>query len=351
MIGDPGGRDSERSLLPKTEVERAVGKIREQARRFLDFDCGETSAEVVNNIDWTEELGAIDYLRDIGKHFSVNEMIRKESVRRRLEDADQGISYTEFSYMLLQSYDFVVLNRRYNCTIQLGGSDQWGNITAGIDLVRRMEAGRAYAMTFPLVTRADGTKFGKSAGAAIWLDSGRTSPYRFFQFWRNTADDDVMKFIRMFTFLGARQIQTLEKEHRKDPGLGLAQVTLAREMTRLVHGDDGLAAAERITDALFAGGLEELGETDFAQLALDGMDASRLKGPTLVDALVESGLASTPRGKVTRGQARKLIRGNGISVNGRLAVEEEMRLTPERALYGKYFVIRKGKKSHHLVVI
>lgn len=351
MIGDPGGRDSEREMMPREAVESAAAKIREQASRFLDFDCGATSAEVVNNIEWTEPLGVIDYLRDIGKHFSINSMIQKESVRRRVEDPNQGISYTEFSYMLLQSYDFVVLNRRYGCTIQMGGNDQWGNITAGIDLVRRMEGKQAHAITFPLVTRADGTKFGKSSGGAVWLDSARTSPYSFFQFWRNTADDDVMKFIRIFTFLDAGEIRALEKEHEGDPGKRVAHTSLAREMTRLVHGEDGLAAAERITDALFTSRLDGLGEPDLAQLALDGMDATRMNEPTLVAALVESGLASTPRGEVTAGQARKLILGNGVSVNGEKATDVDMALTRERALHGKYFIIRKGKKHHHLVVV
>ncbi len=351
MIGDPGGRDSERELQPKDVVENATEKIRAQASRYLDFDCGDTSAEVVNNIEWTQQLSVIDYLRDIGKHFSINAMIQKESVRRRVEDPNQGISYTEFSYMLLQSYDFVVLNQRYDCTIQMGGSDQWGNITAGIDLIRRMEGKQAHAITYPLVTKSDGTKFGKSSGGAIWLDPEMTSPYSFYQFWRNTADDDVINFIRIFTFLETQEIQALEKEHAADPGRRVAHSALAQEMTRMVHGDDGLAAAERITQALFKNQLADLSESDLAQLALDGMESTEMDTPTLIDALVESGLAVTPRGEVTVGQARKLVQGNGVSVNGEKVSDIELVLDAGGALFGRYFVVQKGKKNHHLVVL
>ena len=256
MIGDPGGRDSERELQSAEVVERKLAKIRAQASRFLDFDCGETSAVVVNNADWTKSLSVIDYLRDIGKYFSVNAMIQKESVRRRIEDDSQGISYTEFSYMILQSYDFVVLNRQYDCTIQMGGSDQWGNITAGIDLVRRMESKQAYAITYPLVTKSDGTKFGKSSGGAIWLNPEMTSPFSFYQFWINAADSEVINYLKVFTFLSEIELGVLAKSHDSDPGQRTAQVALAREITRLVHGETGLNAAERITAALFSNSLE-----------------------------------------------------------------------------------------------
>lgn len=352
MIGDPGGRDSERELQSLETVERQLERIREQAKQFLDFDCGEASAVVVNNMDWTRNLTVIDYLRDIGKHFSVNAMIQKESVRRRIEDDSQGISYTEFSYMILQSYDYAILNRDYGCTIQMGGSDQWGNITAGIDLIRRMGGGQTYAITYPLITKSDGTKFGKSSGGAIWLDPQMTSPFSFYQFWRNTADADVMNYLRIFTFLSDERLTELEVSNQQDPGKREAQIALAQEVTRLVHDEEGLEAAERITAALFSNKLTELSSEDLGQLALDGMEVTNVSsGAQITDILVESGLAVTPRGEVTIGQARKLIQGNGVSVNGEKAVDTEMILEKANALHGKYFIIQKGKKNHHLVVM
>ena len=352
MIGDPGGRDSERQLLSAEVVERQLDRIRSQASQFLDFDCGGTSALVVNNADWTRDLSVINYLRDIGKYFSVNAMIQKESVRRRIEDASQGISYTEFSYMVLQSYDFVVLNRDYDCTIQMGGSDQWGNITAGIDLVRRMESKQAYAITYPLVTKSDGTKFGKSSGGAIWLNPEMTSPFSFYQFWVNTADTDVMKYLKIFTFFARDELAALSAAHESDPSQRAAQIGLAQAMTRLVHGESGLEAAERITGALFSNSLGELAADDFGQLAQDGMrSATGADGVSLVDVLVSSGLAVTPKGEVTVGQARKLIQGNGVSVNGVKQADIDLKLTSEAALFGRFFVIQKGKKNHHLLVL
>ena len=352
MIGDPGGRDSERELQSAEVVERKLAKIRAQASRFLDFDCGETSAVVVNNADWTKSLSVIDYLRDIGKYFSVNAMIQKESVRRRIEDDSQGISYTEFSYMILQSYDFVVLNRQYDCTIQMGGSDQWGNITAGIDLVRRMESKQAYAITYPLVTKSDGTKFGKSSGGAIWLNPEMTSPFSFYQFWINAADSEVINYLKVFTFLSEIELGVLAKSHDSDPGQRTAQVALAGEITRLVHGETGLNAAERITAALFSNSLNELAKADLEQLAQDGMPSSSASGNVaLVDVLVSSGLAVTPKGEVTAGQARKLIQGNSVTVNGEKQVDVDLTLTNEGALFGRFFVIQKGKKHHHLLVL
>ena len=352
MIGDPGGRDSERELQSPEKVERKLARIREQAAQFLDFDCGDTSAVIVNNMDWTLDLTVIDYLRDIGKHFSVNAMIQKESVRRRLEDDSQGISYAEFSYMILQSYDFAILNRDYDCTIQMGGSDQWGNITAGIDLIRRMGGGQTYAITYPLITKADGTKLGKSSGGAIWLDPQMTSPFSFYQFWRNTADGDVMNYLRVFTFLSEERLRALEASNLENPGGREAQIALAREVTRLVHDEAGLEAAERITTALFSNRLTDLSADDLGQLAQDGMDVTHIVGEALLtDVLVEAGLAATPRGEVTLGQARKLIQGHGISVNGDKADDIEMILTRSDALHGRYFIVQKGKKNHHLVVV
>ena len=351
MIGDPGGRDSERELQPMDVVAQQTESIQRQAESYLDFDCGANSAIVVNNMEWTGSLSAIDFLRDVGKHFSINAMIQKESVRRRVEDPDQGISYTEFSYMVLQSYDFVVLNQTYDCTIQMGGSDQWGNITAGIDLIRRMSGNQAHAVTYPLVTKSDGTKFGKSSGGAIWLDPSQTSPFSFYQFWLNTNDDDVIRFLKIFTFLEDADVHNLVTVNQENPGAREAHKTLAQEVTRLVHGVQGLEAAERITAALFQNNLSDLDETDFQQLALDGMAATHLTQPTLMDALVDSGLATTPNGDVTRGQARKLIQGNSVSVNGTKETDIERELSREQAFFGRYFVLQKGKKNHHLIVL
>ncbi|MCB1646458.1 MAG: tyrosine--tRNA ligase [Pseudomonadales bacterium] len=353
MIGDPGGRTSERELKPADVVKAFVAKIREQAAAFLDFDCGDTSAIVVDNAEWTEQMTVIDYLRDIGKHFSVNNMIQKETVRRRLEDESQGISYTEFSYMILQSYDYVVLNKRYNCTIQMGGSDQWGNITSGMDLIRRMNSEQAFAITYPLITNSDGTKFGKSMGNAVWLDPARTSPYAFYQFWMNAADADVVHYLRIFTFLEADKLAELEAAHEEDPGRRFAHRALAEETTRLVHGEEGVAAAQRISEALFRNSLDQLEEGDLAQLSQDGLPASVIQADTiaLAQVLVDAGLAVTPNGEVTMGQARKLIKSNAVSVNGQKVGDEAFELTRADALFGRYHIVQKGKKNHHMIVM
>ena len=352
MIGDPGGRVDERELKTAAVVADFVEKIRAQASRFLEFDCGKNSAILVDNAEWTQELGVIDYLRDIGKHFSVNTMVQKESVRRRLEDDALGISYTEFSYMILQAYDFVVLHRRYDCSIQMGGSDQWGNIISGMDLIRRMEGKQAYAITYPLITGADGTKLGKSVGNSVWLDADKTSPFRFYQFWRNCADEDVMRFLKIFTFLDQTTLTLLHEEHDQDPGKRTAQVSLAGEVTRLVHGENGVEAASRITDALFSGSLDKLSATDLGQLALDGLPSTKIETEEvgILEVLVESGLAVTPRGEVTRGQAKKLIKSKAVSVNGAKITSEDMCLSKDNALHGRFHLVQKGKKQHHLVV-
>ena len=352
LIGDPGGRNSERDLKPTEVVQDYVEKIRVQASQFLDFDCGETSAIVVDNAEWTKDLTAIGFLRDIGKHFSVNAMINKESVRRRIEDDSSGISYTEFSYMILQAYDFVILNRRFDCTIQMGGSDQWGNITSGLDLIRRIENKQAYALTYPLLTKSDGSKFGKSAGGAVWLNATKTSPYTFFQFWRNADDQDVLNFLKVFTFLDLSEIEILQQGMVQDPGMRLPQIRLAEEVTRLVHGEEGLLAAQRISEALFSNAIQSLGESDLAQVALDGLPVTNISVPetSLTDVLVTSGLAVTPKGEVTVGQARKLIKSNAVSVNGEKVLDEATLLTMGSALFGKYVIVQKGKKNHHLVV-
>ena len=349
IIGDPSGRDSERELLSREAVEKQMKSIRLQASEFLDFDCGQNSALLVNNLDWISEINVIDYLRDIGKYFSVNSMMQKESVRRRIANDSQGISYTEFSYMILQSYDYLVLNRKHECTIQIGGSDQWGNITAGIDLIRRAEGRSAFAITYPLITRADGTKLGKSTGGSIWLDKKKTPPFEFYQYWLNVSDQEALQYLALFTLLGTDELLKLSVEHQKNLGNRTAQKRLAAEVTSLVHGKDQLRQAERITAALFESKIEALQEEDFEQLSLDGLQKSFLEEDrTLLSALVSSGLAQTPRGDVTIGQARKLIQGNSISVNGKKIANTEERLEKANAFYGKYFLVQKGKKTHHL---
>lgn len=351
MIGDPGGRTTERQLNSAEVVEAYVDKIKEQASRFLDFDCGDNSAIVVNNADWTRDVTLIDFLRDVGKHFSVNAMMQKESVRRRLEQDGSGISFTEFSYMVLQSYDFAVLNDKYDCTLQIGGSDQWGNITSGMDLIRKMAGKHAFAMTYPLMLNADGTKFGKSTAGAPWLDKDKTSPFAFYQFWLNSTDADVIEYIKFFTFIDSEERARIVAAHQQDPGMRVAHIALAEEVTRLVHGEEGLQSAERITEAMFTNRIGILAEDDLRQLSLDGLPCTRKAGPEalLTELLVESGLAVTPRGEITMGQARKLIKSNAISVNGEKIDDLELLLSPQTALFGCFHILQRGKKNHHLV--
>jgi len=342
MIGDPSFKSKERKLNSLEVTAEWTGKIRDQLSRFIDFDCGENSAVVVNNLDWTENVGVLDFLRDIGKHFSVNAMIQKESVKQRIEREGEGISYTEFSYMILQAYDFAKLNEMHDCTLQIGGSDQWGNITAGIDLTRRLNQQQVYGLTLPLVTKADGGKFGKTEEGTIWLDPARTSVYAFYQFWINTADADVYTFLRYFTFLAPSEIDAIEEADKAAQGRPEAQGILAREATRLVHGEDGLAAAQRISDALFSGDISALTEEDFGQLKQDGMPSSLLEGETLVEALVQTELASSNK------MAREFITNGAVSVNGEKAEDPASQLDWSEAFFGKYFLLKRGKKLFHL---
>lgn len=351
LIGDPSFKAQERSLNTPEVVAGWVEKIRAQVSRFIDFDCGDSSAIVVNNLDWTRDLNVLDFLRDVGKHFSVNNMINKESVKQRIQREGEGISFTEFSYMLLQSMDFSELYKRYDCSLQIGGSDQWGNITGGVDLTRRQHRGRVYGLTLPLVTKADGTKFGKTESGTIWLDARRTSPYAFYQFWLNTADADVYKFLRYFTFIGIDEIDEIEAADRERAGRPEAQGILAREVTRLVHGDEGLAAAERISRALFSGEIAELSAGDLEQLRLDGLPSSILPeawgGQSLINLLVDAGMA--PSGKPVKdalGRNAVLVNGEavGMDSNG----DPQSVFTATRALAERFFIVRLGKKKYHL---
>lgn len=351
LIGDPSFKADERKLNSQAVVEGWVDCLKKQVSRFIDFDCGENSAIVVNNLDWTKDVDVLSFLRDVGKHFSINAMIQKESVKQRIEREGSGISFTEFSYMVLQSYDFAELNKRYNCTIQIGGSDQWGNITGGIDLTRRMNRQQVFGVTLPLVTKSDGTKFGKTESGTIWLDPKKTSQYAFYQFWINTADADVYKFLHYFTFLDDKTITQIEVEDEQAQGRRSAQAILAKEVTQIVHGEEGLEAATRITKALFSDAFNELSKDDLAQLALDGLPTTRLEKEEgqLIDLLVETGLALTPRGEVTIGQARKLIQSNAISVNGEKITDIEAQITSASGYFGQYHILKKGKKVFHLI--
>ncbi|WP_163832419.1 tyrosine--tRNA ligase [Spartinivicinus ruber] len=351
LIGDPSFKAAERKLNTPDVVASWTDKIKQQVSQFIDFDCGWNSAEVVNNLEWTQNLNVLSFLRDIGKHFSVNAMIAKESVKQRIDRDGSGISYTEFTYMILQSYDFAELYSRYNCTVQIGGSDQWGNITGGIDLSRRMHQAQTYGLTLPLVTKADGTKFGKTETGTIWLDSAKTSQYAFYQFWINTADADVYRFLRYFTFLSEEEIRAIETEDAKAEGAKSAQRILAQEVTKLVHGEEGVNAAKRISDALFAGDISNLSESDLSQLALDGMPTTVIKEESkqLTELLVDTGLALTPRGQVTVGQARKFIKENAISVNGQKITDQEAIISSISGMHGKYHLLKRGKKVFHLV--
>ncbi|TNF08670.1 MAG: tyrosine--tRNA ligase [Gammaproteobacteria bacterium] len=352
LIGDPSFKAQERKLNTPDVVGGWVERIRSQVSQFIDFDAGDCSAEVVNNLDWIGGIDLLSFLRDVGKHFSVNNMVNKESVKQRLDREGAGISYTEFTYMLLQSYDFAELNKRYQCTLQLGGSDQWGNITGGIDLTRRLNGNQVFGMTLPLVTKADGTKFGKTETGTIWLDAAKTSPYAFYQFWINSADADVYKFLRYFTFLPIGEIEEIEQVDAETEGRKSAQGILAREVTRLVHGDAGLMAAERITEALFSGGLDSLTENDLEQLKQDGMPASDLSvsdldGKPLTTLLTECGLAKAGR-EVKDALGRSAVLVNGIAKDESDNLRACECFSPGGALYGRFFMVKMGKKKHHL---
>jgi tyrosyl-tRNA synthetase len=350
MIGDPSGKATERSLLTVEQVETNVAGIRTQLSRFLDFDDASTPARLVNNAEWLTRLSAIEFMRDVGKYFTVNYMLAKESVKRRSE-SDEGISYTEFSYLLLQSYDFLVLHDRFKCTLQLGGSDQWGNITAGVDLIRRLRGTKVHGLVMPLITTASGAKFGKTEAGAVWLDPKLTSPFRFYQFWLNTDDGDAGRYLRYFTFLDRATIEALEETTRTSPESREAQRALAREVTRLVHGDDHVTRAERASGVLFGEDITTLPADDVLSV-FDDVPSSTVTAGTLagdgvpvVDLLASSGLTAS------KGEATRLIRGGGVYVNNRRVTDEKARLRSSDAIEGRLFVLRKGAKQNHLVKI
>lgn len=347
MIGDPSGRTSERTLNEENVVHGFAKSLRNQLARLLDFEEGENAAVARNNYDWLSKLTIIDFLRDAGKHFTVNYMLAKDSVSSRIE---QGISYTEFSYMLLQSYDFAQLYKEENCTLQIGGSDQWGNITAGLEFIRRSreheeEDVKAFGLTVPLITKADGTKFGKTAGGAVWLDAKKTSPYEFYQFWFNTDDRDVVKFLKYFTFLSLDEIAELEKAVKTSPEKREAQKTLAEEMTKFVHGEDALQQAINISNALFTGDIKELTVDEMKQGFKD-VPSHTLESDEpigLVDLLVESKISSSKR------QAREDINNGAIYINGERTKDLKKMITRDDAIERQFIVIRRGKKRYFLI--
>ncbi|QEY27055.1 tyrosine--tRNA ligase [Neisseria zalophi] len=355
MIGDPSFKAVERSLNTAETVAGWVEKIRNQLKPFLSFE-GENAAIMANNYDWFGGMNCLDFLRDIGKHFSVNAMLNKESVKQRIERDDVGISFTEFAYALLQGYDFAELNNRHGTVLQIGGSDQWGNITGGIDLCRRLNKVTAYGLTLPLVTKADGTKFGKTEGGAVWLSAEKTSPYQFYQFWLKVADADVYKFMKYFTFLSVEDIDAIEAKDKASGTKPEAQRILAEEMTRLIHGEAALEAAQRISENLFAEDQSSLTEADFGQLALDGLPAFEVSGnPNVVETLVRAGLAASNK------EARGFLNSGAVMLNGKAAVKNNADHAPEKPddaylitddfkRFGKYTIIRRGKRNHALLV-
>lgn len=360
MIGDPSFKAQERSLLTSDQIDRNLAGITRVISHFLKLD-GSNPALIVNNAEFYQGVSYIDFLRDVGKHFTINHMLAKESVRARLEDRDHGISYTEFSYMLLQAYDFFVLNEKQRCRLQIGGSDQWGNITAGTELIRRMRAahvtssnhpitqGEVYGLTHPLVMKADGTKFGKSEQGTIWLDSHRTSPYQLYQYFIGTADADVVMFLKFFSFLPHERIQELEESVKAAPEKRQAQSALARELVTLVHGPEELARAEKATQSLFGSEIRDLDGPTLLQVMSGAPATSKARaslqspGWPLIDALVESGLCSS------KGAARKDIAGGGVYVNNARATDPAATITSTDLIADRYLVLRKGKKTYHLV--
>ena len=340
LIGDPSFKGDERRLQDVDTVQRWCQSIQIQLAKLLDVG-GATGALLVDNRDWTAPLDLVGFLRDIGKHFSVNSMVARDSVRARLERDEIGISFTEFSYMLLQANDFLELYRRHRCTVQIGGSDQWGNIVSGVDLIRRILNQTAFGVTMPLVTRSDGKKFGKSEAGAIWLDETMTSPYSFYQFWINVSDTDLQKLLRYFSFKPLRQVEDLLIASAEEPQKRIGQRELAREITGLIHGAEATQSAERIAHALFRCRIEDLNGSDLAQLELDGLASVVLKPDEndILSAAVASGLVAS------KGVGRRLIESGGISVNGRLVVSLNERLDRESALLGRYHLLRRGKKA------
>ncbi len=353
LIGDPSFRSAARDLEDADTIAQNAAAIRKQIGALLGEEGATLS--ILDNREWTAELKLLDFLRQVGRHFSVNEMIRREAVQQRLQRSQSGISLAELCYMTLQAYDFAHLQRHFDCLLQIGGSDQWGNITAGLDLVRRLNGARAYAFTLPLLTKEDGSKFGKTSAGTIWLAAQRTSPYAFYQFWLNSSDQDAPRLLRYLSDRPLEEIDALAGAASATEDDGAAprrmQEALAAEITERIHGRQGLEGALRVSQALFAGSCAQLSGADLGQLELDGLEVTRLEGSvkSLDEILMETGLALTPQGISSLGQARKLIRAKAVRVNDQVVDEVQSKLRRQDALHGKYHVLRRGKKLFHLL--
>ncbi len=348
-IGDPSGKAQERQLLTREVLKANIAAVKAQLTRLLDFESAVNPARLVDNADWTAPVSFLEFLRDIGKHFTVNQMVAKESVRARMEDRDVGISYTEFSYMLLQAFDFFHLCREHDCELQIGGSDQWGNITAGIELTRKKLGRTVYGLTLPLITNADGSKFGKTVAGAIWVDSRRTSVYRFYQFWINTDDRDAVRYLKYFTFLTLDEIASLEAKHQANPGAREAHRALARAVTDLVHGPAATQEAVRASEILFGGNLEGITEGTFNEIVGEvptkEIELARLDGAgvPLVELLVHAGLCPS------KGQARKDLEGGGVNINNVRVADAARSVTRADLLFARHVLLRKGKKNYVVI--
>lgn len=350
MVGDPSGKSEERNLLDETTLNHNLAGVKKQLEKFLDFNPSlPNKAELVNNYDWFKNMSFLTFIRDVGKHITVNYMSAKDSVKKRLE-GENGMSFTEFTYQLVQGYDFYWLYANKNCKLQMGGSDQWGNITTGTELIRRKSGGEAFAFTCPLLTKADGGKFGKTEKGNVWLDPEKTTPYQFYQFWLNAADTDAEKWIKIFTFLTREEVSALGARHQLDPGARLLQKTLARHVTTFVHGEEGYRKALADTEKMFANAsapAESLSEEDLQ--SLEGVErfnyAAAQLGVDVVSFLAESGIIAS------KGEARKLIQGGGISINRRKVEDAKLPVDASLLLHGKYLLVQKGKKNYYLVTV
>jgi len=350
MIGDPSGKSQERKLLSKEEIESNLEGIKEQLSKFLDFKSKVNPAKLVNNADWLTRISLMEFLRDVGKHFSVNEMLAKESVRTRIEK-EQGISFTEFSYSLLQSYDFLMLYDLYKCTLQMGGSDQWGNITSGIDLIRRLRSVEAYGLVFPLITTSSGVKFGKTESGTIWLDPKLTSPYKFYQYWFNTDDRDVVQYLKFFTLLSSKEIEELEIATKETPEKRSAQTVLAKEVTKMLHGETALNQAIKASKIFFGGTISDVSAEELLDIFSDvpSVEIPRDKfsgeGMPLIELMVAAGASKS------KGEARRAIQGGGIYLENIRVNDVDKKVTMEDAVHGKFIIIRKGARNYWMVKI
>ncbi|SFR38625.1 tyrosyl-tRNA synthetase [Robiginitalea myxolifaciens] len=356
MIGDPSGKSQERNLLDEATLRKNQQALKEQLSRFLDFDSDNANAaEMVNNYDWMKDFSFLEFIRDVGKHITVNYMMAKDSVRKRLsEDASEGMSFTEFTYQLVQGYDFLHLYRSHNCTLQMGGSDQWGNITTGTELIRRIGGGKGYALTCPLITKADGTKFGKTESGNVWLDANRTSPYKFYQYWLNTSDEDAEKYIKIFTFLSREEIEALTATHREAPHRRALQLKLAEELTVLVHSEEALENARQASEILFgkatSEALKALDETTFSEV-FEGVPQAEIQRSDLEEGMDMIAALSARTGFLkSNGEARRELSQNSISVN-KSKVDESYRLGTSDLISDKFVLLQRGKKNYFVLVV